>query len=106
MYQKDLKIRKKILISGIGGEIAQGVSRIIRENFPSCEIHGSDSEARHNGKLFADKLLKLPKFLINGNVKPTKDSLKQAALLTEFFLDKFLKKNNKKLPFYRKNILT
>jgi len=61
MYQKYFKIRKRILISGIGGEIAQGVSRIIRENFPTCEIHGSDSETRNNGKLFADKLLKLPK---------------------------------------------
>ena len=61
MYQKGLKIRKRILISGIGGEIAQGASRIIRENFPSCEIHVSDCESRHSGKLFADKLLKLPK---------------------------------------------
>ena len=61
MHQKDFKIKKRILISGIGGEIAQGVSRIIRENFPACEIHGSDCEAKHNGKLFADKLLKLPK---------------------------------------------
>lgn len=56
-----MKIKKRILVSGIGGEIAQGVSRIIRENFPSCEVHGSDCEARHSGKLFADKLLKLPK---------------------------------------------
>ena len=83
MYQKDLKIRKRILISGIGGEIAQGVSRIIRENFPSCEVHGSDCEARHSGKLFADKLLKLPKaslkkkyiFNLNSYIKKNKIDL-------------------------------
>ena len=83
MYQKDLKIRKRILISGIGGEIAQGVSRIIRENFPSCEIHGSDREVMHSGKLFADKLLKLPKtslkkkyiFNLNSYIKKNKIDL-------------------------------
>jgi len=48
----------------------------------------------------------LPKFLIKRNVKPNEDSLKQALLLSGFFIDKFLKKNNKKMPFYRKKILT
>ena len=46
MYQQDLKIKKRILISGIGGEIAQGASRIIREHFPSYEIHGSEYHNR------------------------------------------------------------
>ena len=83
MYQKELKIRKRILVSGIGGEVAQGVSRIIRENFPSCEIHGSECEEKHNGKLFADKLLKLPKvsfkkkyiFNLNSYIKKNKIDL-------------------------------
>ena len=78
-----MKLKKKVLISGIGGDIAQGVSRIIRENFPTCEIHGSDCEARHNGKLFADKLLKLPKtslkkkyiFNLNSYIKKNKIDL-------------------------------
>ena len=55
---------------------------------------------------YKEKLLKLPKFLVKNNVKPSNDSLKQALLLSGFFIDKFLKKNNKKLPFCRKNILT
>ena len=62
--------------------------------------------SKTEGEKYKNKLLYLPKFLINKNVKPTKDSLKQGVLLTGFFIDKFLKKNNKKIPFYRKNILT
>ena len=58
-----------------------------------------------NTGVLKNKLFNLPKFLINKNVKPTNDSLKQAISLTGFFIDKFLKKYNKKLPFYRKNIL-
>ena len=42
---------------------------------------------------------------MNKKIKPSKDSLKQAITLTGYFVEKFLKKNNKKLPFCRKNIL-
>ena len=56
-----MKIKKRVLISGIGGDIAQGISRIIRENFPSWKIFGSDITTKHSGKLFVDKFLKLPK---------------------------------------------
>ena len=69
---------------------------------------GSKSDkavSKTEGEKYRNKLFNLPKFLINKNVKPTNDSLKQAISLTGFFIDKFLKKNNKKLPFYRKNIL-
>ena len=56
-----MKIKKRVLISGIGGDIAQGISRIIKENFPSWKIYGSDITTSHSGKLFADKFLQLPK---------------------------------------------
>ena len=55
-----MKIKKKVLITGIGGDIAQGISRIIRENFPSWKIYGSDITKQHSGKLFVDKFLQLP----------------------------------------------
>ena len=61
--------------------------------------------SKKEGEKYKNKLLNLPKFLIDKNVKPSNDSLKQAITLTGFFIDKFLKKNNKKLPFYRKKIL-
>ena len=56
-----MKIKKRVLITGIGGDIAQGISRIIRENFPSWKIFGSDISTKHSGKLFVDKFLQLPK---------------------------------------------
>ena len=61
--------------------------------------------SKKEGEKYKNKLLNLPKFLIDKNVKPSNDSLKKAISLTGFFIDKFLKKNNKKLPFYRKKIL-
>ena len=57
------------------------------------------------GEKYKEKLLPLPNFLMNKKIKPSKDSLKQAITLTGYFVEKFLKKNNKKLPFCRKNIL-
>ena len=54
-------MKKKVLITGIGGDIAQGIGRIIKENFPSWEVYGSDIHTRHSGKLFVDKFLQLPK---------------------------------------------
>ena len=54
-------MKKKVLITGIAGEIAQGIGRIIKENYPSWELHGSDIHTRHSGKLFVDRFLQLPK---------------------------------------------
>jgi len=51
---------KTILITGIGGDIAQGVSTIVRETYPSCRIVGSDIHDRHGGALFADRMLRAP----------------------------------------------
>lgn len=42
------------------------------------------------GKNYADKLLKLPQFLVDESLKSTKDELLQALDLTNFFLKKFL----------------
>ena len=56
-----MKIKKRVLITGIGGDIAQGISRIIKENFPSWTVFGSDMTTKHSGKLFVDQFLQLPK---------------------------------------------
>ena len=58
------------------------------------------------GEKYKNKLFYLPEFLINNNIKPSENSLKEGILVTGFFFEKFLKRNNKKLPFYRKSILT
>jgi len=76
-----------------------------KENLIYVSPKSGKAVSKTEGEKYKNKLFNLPKFLINKNVKPTNDSLKQAISLTGFFIDKFLKKNNKKLPFYRKNIL-
>ena len=58
------------------------------------------------GEKYKNKLLLLPKFLINNEFNPNKEELKNGILLTGFFLKRILKLNGKNIPFYRKNILS
>ena len=51
---------KSILITGIGGDIAQGVARIIRSKWPDCKLYGSDTHHFHGGNLFVDECFILP----------------------------------------------
>ena len=76
-----------------------------KENLIYVSPKSGKAVSKKEGEKYKNKLLNLPKFLVNKNVKPSNDSLKQAISLTGFFIDKFLRKNNKKLPFYRKKIL-
>jgi len=49
-----------ILITGIGGDIAQGVALIIRESFPDFRVIGTDVHDEHGGQLFCDELRTVP----------------------------------------------
>ncbi len=51
---------KSVLITGIGGDIAQGVAKILREQWPSCLIYGADIHDQHSGYLFIDQFFILP----------------------------------------------
>lgn len=51
---------KSILITGIGGDIAQGVATILRSRWPSCRLYGTDTHDQHGGALFTDELFVLP----------------------------------------------
>lgn len=51
---------KKILITGIGGDIAQSVAAIIRENRPNYGLVGVDIHQQHGGGLCVDTLSTLP----------------------------------------------
>ncbi len=51
---------KKILITAIGGDIAQGTAMIVREYFPDWQIFGTDMETRHGGSLYADVFTTAP----------------------------------------------
>mgnify|MGYP000035242058 FL=1 len=91
---------------GYGLDLEKCVVSGKKENLIYVSPKSGKAVSKTEGEKYKNKLFNLPKFLINKNVKPTNDSLKQAISLTGFFIDKFLKNNNKKLPFYRKNILT
>lgn len=42
------------LVTAIGGDIAQGVARVLRSSFPDCKIIGSDIRQRHTGQMVVD----------------------------------------------------
>ena len=91
---------------GYGLDLEKCVVSGKRENLIYISPKSGKAVSEEEGREYKEKLLKLPKFLVKNNVKPSNDSLKQALSMSGFFIDKFLKKNNKKLPFCRKNILT
>jgi carbamoyl-phosphate synthase large subunit len=51
---------RNILITGIGGDIAQSVAKIIRLNFPKYKLIGTDTHQQHGGSLFVDVVHNLP----------------------------------------------
>lgn len=51
---------KKILITGIGGDIAQSTAKIIREYDPDIELIGTDTHNQHGGGLFVNKVFNFP----------------------------------------------
>ena len=54
-------MRKNVLITGIGGDIAQGIAAILRQSFPCWHLSGVDVHSRHAGSLFVDKFQEAPK---------------------------------------------
>jgi carbamoyl-phosphate synthase large subunit len=51
---------RKVLITGIGGDIAQSTAKIIREQYPHIALVGTDLHLQHGGSLFVDKVYILP----------------------------------------------
>jgi carbamoyl-phosphate synthase large subunit len=51
---------KTILITGIGGDIAQGFATVVRETFPEWRALGMDIHERHGGALFVEKAIRAP----------------------------------------------
>jgi carbamoyl-phosphate synthase large subunit len=54
-------MRKKVLITAIGGDIAQGIAVILRQSFPDWHLTGMDVHARHAGSLFVDQFHEAPR---------------------------------------------
>ena len=51
---------KTVLITGIGGDISQGVATILRENRPDLRLIGVDVHSQHGGHLFVDQFSLVP----------------------------------------------
>ena len=51
---------KSILITGIGGDIAQSVAKIIRQKSLDYQLIGTDTHNDHAGSLFVDNFFQLP----------------------------------------------
>lgn len=51
---------KVVLVTGIGGDISQGVATILRENRPDLRLIGVDVHAQHGGHLFVDQFSLVP----------------------------------------------
>jgi carbamoyl-phosphate synthase large subunit len=49
-----------VLITGIGGDIAQSVAKILKIRWPQCRLLGTDTHLQHGGQLFVDELFTLP----------------------------------------------
>lgn len=50
-----------VLLTGIGGDIAQGLAAILRESRPEWRLLGADIHARHGGSRLLDRLLRAPR---------------------------------------------
>ena len=51
---------KTILITGIGGDIAQSIATIIREERPNIRLIGTDINLEHAGSIFVDEVFQVP----------------------------------------------
>ncbi|MES2400012.1 MAG: ATP-grasp domain-containing protein [Pseudomonadota bacterium] len=54
-------MRKNVLITAIGGDIAQGIAAILRRAFPDWRLTGTDVHSRHAGSLFVDRFYEAPR---------------------------------------------
>lgn len=52
---------KVVLITGIGGDISQGVATILKENRPDLRLVGVDVHSQHGGHMFVDQFFLVPK---------------------------------------------
>lgn len=71
----------RFLITGIGGDVAQGISKVIRESFSDVMILGSDVGEKHAGILFVETFRLVPSANSNTYISTI------ASLVNEFNID-------------------
>jgi carbamoyl-phosphate synthase large subunit len=71
---------KTVLITGIGGDIAQSVATIIKENRPDIRLVGTDMNLKHGGSLFVNEVLKVPNALSEGYLNHMREIIKSYSI--------------------------
>lgn len=71
-----------VLITGIGGDISQGVATILRESRPDLRLIGVDVHAQHGGHLFVDHFQLVPKASDAGYLDAIKSIIRKHAVDT------------------------
>lgn len=66
-----------VLITGIGGDISQGVATILRERRPDLRLIGVDTHAQHGGRLFVDHFALVPRAIEANYVQSIKAVVKE-----------------------------
>ena len=54
-------MKKNVLVTAIGGDVAQGIATILRKSFPDWCITGMDMHSRHAGSMFVDQFYEVPR---------------------------------------------
>ena len=80
-FGPNIQMSKVILITGIGGDISQGVATILRENRPDLRLIGIDVHPRHGGHLFVDHVALVP----NASAPDYVDAIK--AIIRKYSID-------------------
>jgi carbamoyl-phosphate synthase large subunit len=73
-------MRKNVLITAIGGDIAQGIATILRQSFPDWHLTGIDVHSRHAGSLFVDQFHEAPRALEAGYEDALKTIVERGAI--------------------------
>lgn len=73
-------MKRKVLITAIGGDIAQGIAAILRQSFPDWHLTGIDVHARHAGSLFVDQFHIAPRASEAGYEDALKTIVKRDAI--------------------------
>jgi carbamoyl-phosphate synthase large subunit len=71
---------KTILITGIGGDIAQSIATIIKESRPNVRLIGTDVNLEHAGFVFVDKFFQVPMASSNSYLEQIRALIKAHAV--------------------------
>jgi len=88
---------KNILITAIGGDIGQGVARIIKESRPDYFLVGTDMNDRNSGSLYVDEFKKIPPVSDSSYLKTINE------IISQYKIDILIPINERELLFFVEN---